>query len=98
MDTVNITIGNTVEISVEVEELSDSPTEAKIEIYKTYSYATGLTDNVLTVQPSSISNGVISFLFDTDTLMSSPGTLYGRFFVLDSGRKINAYFKLKFKY
>jgi hypothetical protein len=98
MDTLKVIVGNTVDFFIDVEGLSDSPTEAKIEIYRSKKYPDGLQDLIETVSPSLISGETIQFTFDTDQLAPVPGKLYGRFFVNDSGKKINAYFKLTFSY
>ena len=98
METLDIVVGNTVDFFVDVEGLSASPTEAKIEIYKSKIYPDGLQELLKTIQPVSISGQTIQYTFDTDELAPTPSVLYGRFFVNDSSKKINAYFKLRFSY
>jgi len=98
METLDITVGNTVDFFVDVDGLSDNPTEAKIEIFRTKKYPDGLQDIIDTFNPVSITGTTIQFSFDTDTMAPVPSVLYGRFFVNDESKKINAYFKLKFSY
>jgi len=98
METLDVVVGNTVDFFVDVEGMTDSPTEAKIEIYKNKVYGIGLEEIVDTFLPSLISGQTIQFSFDTDVMAPIPSVLYGRFFVNDNGKKINAYFKLKFIY
>ena len=98
MDTLKVIVGNTVDFFIDVEGLSDTPTEAKIEIYKSKKYPDGLQDLVDTFQPTLIAGETVQFTFDTDVMAPVPSKLYGRFFVNDSGKKINAYFKLAFSY
>lgn len=98
METLNVIVGNTVDFYVDVDGLSDSPSETFIEIYKKKAFPNGLQDLIATIKPVSISKQTILFTFDTDTMAPTPSVLYGRFFVNDSGKKINAYFKLKFTY
>jgi hypothetical protein len=98
MDTLKIIVGNTVDFIVDVDGVSDSPTEAKIEIYNSKVYPDGLTDKIAEFTPVSISDGAIAFLFDSDQMASAPTVKYGRFYLNDGGKKINAYFKLKFTY
>ncbi len=98
METLNVVVGNTVDFFVDVDNLSDSPTEAKIEIYKVKKYPDGLQEIIDTFTPVLIAGQTIQFTFDTDTMAPVPSVLYGRFFVSDAGKKINAYFKLKFTY
>ncbi len=98
METLEVTVGNTVDFFVDVEGISEAPTEAKIEIFRKKVYPDGLQELLQTITPSLISGQTIQFTFDTDVLSPVPSVLYGRFFVNDSNKKINAYFKLKFTY
>jgi hypothetical protein len=98
METLDVVVGNTVDFFVDVDNLSDSPTETKIEIYRVKKYPDGLQDLIATFTPVQISGQTIQFTFDTDAMAPTPNVLYGRFFVNDAGKKINAYFKLKFAY
>jgi len=98
LDTLVVTVGNTVDFIVEVEGLSDTPSEAILEIYKSKVYPDGLSDKMVEFTPVSVSNGSVLFVFDSDVIATAPTMVYGRFYVLDNGKKINAYFKLKFSY
>jgi hypothetical protein len=98
MDTLKIVVGNTVDLFIDVEGMSSSPDEAMIEIYKAKRYPDGLQELIETIPPTQISEGAIQFTFDTDQLAPVPSKLYGRLFVNDSGKKINAYFKMVFSY
>ena len=98
MTKLDIIVGNSVDFSVDIEGLSDSPQEAKIMFYKDNEFGVGFTDMIKEVTPVSIDNGNILFSFDTEDMISIPGIIYCRFFVLDNNKKINAYFKLKFSY
>ena len=98
MDTMKITVGNTVDFLVDVEGLSANPTDAKIEIYSEKKFPEGLQGLVETFTPVNISGETIQFVFDTDQLAPAPKRLYGRFYVNDSSKKINAYFKMSFVY
>jgi len=98
METLNVIVGNTVDFFVDVDGLSDSPSETFIEIYRKKIFPDGLQDLIDTIEPVSISGQTILFTFDTDVMAPTPSVLYGRFFVKDNGKKINTYFKLKFTY
>ena len=98
MENLEVTVGNTVDFYIDVEGLSDSPTEAKIEIYSSKVYPDGLADLVITHLPVSITGITAKFVFDTELIAPHPKSLYGRFFINDNGKKINAYFKIKFVY
>jgi len=98
METLNIIVGNTVDFYVDVDDLSAPPSEAFIEIYRKKVFPDGLQDLITTIKPVSVSDQTILFTFDTDTMAPAPSVLYGRFFVNSGGKKINAYFKLKFTY
>lgn len=98
MENLEVIVGNTVDFIIEVEGMSSNPTEAKIELYEKKAFPEGMQGLLQTYTPVSTSGTTLQFTFDTDVLMPSPGSIYGRFFVNDSGKKINAYFKLKFTY
>ncbi len=98
MTKMNAVVGNTIDFSVEVDDLSDSPTEVWLELYRAKEYKIGLSDVLIKTVPVSVANGVAFFVFESEPFASIPITIYGRFFVEDSEKKINAYFTLKFKY
>ena len=95
---MNAVVGNTIDFDVEIDEISDNPTEIWLELYRTKEYGVGFSDVLLKTSPVSIVAGVVSFVFESEAFASIPTTIYGRFFVEDSEKKINAYFTLKFKY
>ena len=98
METLKVIVGNTVDFIVEVDGLSDSPTISKLTIFSTKKYPEGISDQILEVDPVSVSSGIITFTFDTEAIAPVPMVLYGHFLVVDGGKRINAYFKLKFTY
>jgi hypothetical protein len=98
MENLEVTVGNTVDFFVDVEGMENDPTEAKLYLYRKKEFPDGLTDLIEVLEPSSISGQTILFTFDTDAMAPHPMSIYGRFFVNDQNKKINAYFKLKFTY
>jgi len=98
METLKVIVGNTVDFIVDVEGMSNSPDEIFLKIYDKQIFGVGFTDELLSVVPTGIADGSAKFVFDTDTIANIPATKYGRFYVNDNGKKINAYFKIKFVY
>lgn len=98
METLYITVGNTVDLTVDIDNISTNSKDAKIEIYKDKKYPDGLQNLVETISSDKISDSSVQFIFDTDRIAPYPSLLYGRFFIDDNGKKINSYFKLKFTY
>lgn len=97
MDTYKTEVGNTLEIAI---DLGDGVTveEPKIDIYTQYSFQDGFSNLVGTKTPAENNNGKILFSFDTDNIINKPGNLYLHFFAKANGKKVNHYFKIKFKY
>lgn len=92
------TIGNTIDMDIEVDGMSDNPTDISLALYRRKDYQLGLLDEISRMSPVSISSGVALFVFNTDTITNTSTTIYGRFNVEDNEKKINAYFSLKFIY
>ncbi len=92
------TIGNTIDMDIEVDGMSDTPTEIYLSLFRKRDFILGLTDQIIEMPPVSITDGIALFVFDTDTITNVRTTVYGRFMVEDSEKKINAYFALKFIY
>lgn len=98
MKTLNVVVGNTVDLHVVVNNLSDTPTEASIDLFRTNIYGQGLGEKFQTFAPDLIENGVVVFVFNTHEWAPIPGSCFGRFHILDNGKHVNAYFKLKLTY
>ncbi len=92
------TIGNTIDMDIEVDGMSDNPTDISLTLFREKIFGEGLVDEIVRMTPTSIASGVALFVFDTDTITSIGTTIYGRFMVEDNAKKINAYFALKFTY
>ncbi len=92
------TIGNTIDMDIEVDGMSDNPTDIFLTLFRKKDFTIGLTEEIVKMSPVSISEGVALFVFDTDSITNVRTTVYGRFMVEDSEKKINAYFALKFVY
>ena len=98
MEKMYATIGNTIDMDIEVDGMSDNPTAISLALFRKKDFEQGLIEEIVTMSPVSISLGVALFVFDTDTITNVSTTIYGRFMVEDSEKKINAYFSLKFVY
>jgi len=98
MRTLEIIIGDTTELSVEIEDGAEDADELKLTIYASKSQEEGFTGELLSVEPSSYVEGVATFIFETEGLAFSPKTLFGRFHIENNSKKSNTYFKLKFVY
>ena len=92
------TIGNTIDMDIEVDGMSDNPSEISLSLFRKKEFAEGLIDEIVRMSPVSISSGVALFVFDTDTITDISTTIYGHFMVEDNEKKINAYFALKLIY
>ncbi len=98
MTKMQATIGNTIDMDIEVEGMSNTPTTIYLALFRKKDFNDGLLDEIVRMAPVSISEGVALFVFDTDTITNVGTTVYGRFMVEDNEKKINAYFSLKFVY
>ena len=92
------TIGNTIDMDIEVDGMSDNPTDISLTLFRKKEFEFGLLDEIIKMSPVSITAGVALFVFDTDSITNISTTIYGRFMVNDNEKKINAYFTLKFVY
>lgn len=98
MTKMQATIGNTIDMDIEVDGMSDNPTDISLTLFRKKDFSEGLIEQIIRMAPVSISNGIALFVFDTDTITNVGTTVYGRFMVEDNEKKINAYFALKFVY
>jgi len=98
MITKYITIGNTVELTVSFENTEHTLTNSMLAMYKTKSFSEGLTDLVLQVEPTDSNDGQLTFLFDTESIVTTQNTLFVHVSTIDGTKKRNLYLKLKFVY
>lgn len=98
MEKMYVTIGNTIDMDIEVDGMSDNPTDISLTLFRKKEFSLGLTDEIVKMSPTSISSGIALFVFNTDTITNTSTTIYGRFMVEDAEKKINAYFSMKFVY
>lgn len=90
-------IGNTIELTVDLGE-GGTLTNIELELFNAYSFSDGLSESIMTKTPSSLVGGEVTFIFDTDTIITSTGKLYLHFRASKDNMKINDYFQISFKY
>ena len=90
-------VGNTIELTIDL-GTDGTLSDIELEIFKDYSFSTGLFDSIMVKTPDNLSSGEATFIFDTDVILPTKGKLYMHFRATKDGMKINDYFQISFKY
>jgi len=90
-------VGDTVTLSVKVDNLSDDYSEAALDLHRRNS-SQGLQDLIKSVPVDSRDGDDLTFVYNTEDITHAPKNYYGHFHVDNNGIMINTYYKIRATY
>ena len=99
MQTIKHIVGDTVNLSIKVENLSEDATDIYLDLYKRRT-SNGLDDRISRISPTLLNfdTGEVGFHYNSDEFIKRPGTYFGHFHVNNDGTIENMFYRIKARY